>query len=285
MNQKKNNSSETTKKVWEKLRQEAQVLSAQEPLLASFVHSCVLTHKKMGAALAFILSNKLADGVMPAMTLFELFLDAYNEKPEIIGCAANDMVAILDRDPAIDEYLTAILYLKGFHAIQIHRIAHCLWHSHRQSMALYIQSRNSIVSGVDIHPAAQIGQGVMFDHATGIVVGETAVIEDNVSILQGVTLGGTGKVSGDRHPKVRRNVMIGSGAKILGNIEIGEGAKVGAGSVVLANVQAHTTVVGVPAVKVGEPKTAAPCNEMNQNILDDADKEQLVGLSFYGQGI
>ncbi len=261
-----------TEKVWYHLQEEAQILSAKEPLLASFVHSCILKHKKMEAALAFILSNKLADGVMPAMTLFELFLEAYNSKPQIIKYTANDMVAILDRDPAIDEYLTAILYLKGFHAIQLHRIAHHLWFNQRRSMALYIQSRNSIVNGVDIHPAAEIGQGVMFDHATGIVVGETAVIEDNVSILQGVTLGGTGKVGGDRHPKVRRHVMIGSGAKILGNIEIGEGAKVGAGSVVLSDVPAHTTVVGVPAVKVGEPKTSAPCDEMNQNVFDDASQ-------------
>ncbi len=246
-----------TEKVWYQLREEAQTLSEKEPLLASFVHSCILKHKKMEAALAFILSNKLADGVMPAMTLFELFLEAYNSKPQIIEHAANDMVAVLDRDPAIDEYLTAILYLKGFHAIQLHRIAHCLWFSQRRSMALYIQSRNSVVNGVDIHPAAEIGQGVMFDHATGIVVGE---------------LGGTGKVGGDRHPKVRRHVMIGSGAKILGNIEIGEGAKVGAGSVVLSDVAAHTTVVGVPAVKVGEPKTSTPCDEMNQNVFDDASQ-------------
>lgn len=259
-----------TQKVWQTLRQEAQALSHNEPLLASFSHSCVLKHDQLGAALAFILSNKLADGVVPAMTLYELFLEACHTPP--IECsAANDMAAIVERDPAIDEYLTALLYLKGFHAIQIHRIAHYLWHNDRQSVALYIQSRNSTVNAVDIHPAAQIGQGVMFDHATGIVVGETAVIEDNVSILQSVTLGGTGKVGGDRHPKVRRNVMIGAGVKILGNIEIGEGAKVGAGSVVLQDVAPRTTVVGVPAVKVGEPKLGDPCREMNQNVLNDAD--------------
>ncbi len=221
--------------------------------------------------MAFILSNKLADGVMPAMTLYELFLTAYAREPQMVCSLANDVKAVFDRDPAVDDHLTILLYFKGFHAIQIHRIAHYLWHHGRRSIALYIQSRNSIVSGVDIHPAACIGQGVMFDHATGIVVGETAVIEDNVSLLQGVTLGGTGKESGDRHPKVRKGVMIGSGAKILGNIDIGEGARVGAGSVVLRDVAAHTTVVGVPAVRVGAPKTQQPCNDMNQNIFDEAE--------------
>lgn len=271
-----------TEQVWQTLRKEASTLSSKEPLLASFSHSCVLKHQQLSASLAFILSNKLADGVMPAMTLYELFLEAYQETPDMMCSAANDMAAVVERDPAVDEYLTVLLYFKGFHAIQIHRIAHFLWQNGREHVALYIQSRNSIVSGVDIHPAATIGQGVMFDHATGIVVGETAVIEDNVSILQGVTLGGTGKAGGDRHPKVRRNVMIGSGAKILGNIEIGEGAKVGAGSVVLRDVLAHTTVVGVPAVKVGEPKSQDPCNEMNQNVLEDAD---LSLLHFRGEGI
>lgn len=274
-----------TDSVWEALRTEAHALSAREPLLASFSHSCVLKHNDMGAALAFILSNKLADGVMPAMTLYELFLEACQTTSEIACSAANDMIAVLERDPAIDEYLTVLLYLKGFHAIQTHRIAHFLWHHQRQDVALYLQSRNSTVSGVDIHPAAVIGQGVMFDHATGIVIGETAVIEDNVSILQGVTLGGTGKEGGDRHPKVRKNVMIGSGSKILGNIEIGEGAKVGAGSVVLRDVPTCTTVAGVPARVVGTPKTDAPCNEMSQNVLEDVSSDMLALWYQHGAGI
>lgn len=273
-----------TETVWSALRQEAESLSTTEPLLASYAHACVLKHRELGAALAFILSNKLADGVMPAMTLYELFLEAYTSTDTMACSAANDISAVLQRDPAISEHLTVLLYLKGFHAIQIHRIAHFLWHNGRQSIALYVQSRNSIVSGVDIHPAARIGQGVMFDHATGIVVGETAIIEDSVSILQGVTLGGTGKDGGDRHPKVRQNVMIGSGAKILGNIDIGEGAKIGAGSVVLRDVAPHTTVAGVPAIKVGEPKTRQPCNDMNQNILDDVSDTELALLHF-GAGI
>lgn len=274
-----------TTTVWQTLRAEAAQLTENEPLLASFAHACVLKHAHLGAALAFILSNKLADAVMPAMTLYELFLDAGKVTPGIECSAANDIAAVFERDPAVETHLTVLLYFKGYHAIQIHRIAHFLWHSGHQELALYIQSRNSIVCGVDIHPAARIGQGVMFDHATGIVVGETAVIEDNVSILQGVTLGGTGKEGGDRHPKVRRNVMIGSGAKILGNIEIGEGAKVGAGSVVLRDVEANTTVAGVPAVKVGAPKTEKPCQDMNQNIFEDATDEQLRTFYLYGGGI
>ncbi|PID62437.1 MAG: serine O-acetyltransferase [Gammaproteobacteria bacterium] len=266
-----------TTAVWQRLRTEAEQLVSEEPLLASFFHSCVLKHEALGAAMAFILSNKLADGVMPAMTLYELFQDAYTHTPAMVGNLANDIQAVHERDPAVDKYLTVLLYFKGFHAIQTHRIANYLWHNGRRHVALYIQSRNSTVCGVDIHPAACIGQGVMFDHATGIVVGETAVIEDNVSLLQGVTLGGTGKDSGDRHPKVRKGVMIGCGAKILGNIEIGEGARVGAGSVVLRDVEPHTTVVGVPAVKVGAPKTPQPCSDMNQNIFDEAEDSGVSG--------
>lgn len=273
-----------TERVWLQLRHEAKQLSDSEPLLASYAHSCVLKHQGLGSALAFILANKLTDGVMPAMTLYELFSDACRETVAITCSAASDMAAVVERDPAVDDCLTILLYFKGFHAIQIHRIANFLWHNDRQSVALYIQSRNSIVNGVDIHPAASIGLGVMFDHATGIVVGETAVIEDNVSILQGVTLGGTGKESGDRHPKVQRNVMIGSGAKILGNITIGEGAKIGAGSVVLKDVQPHTTVAGVPAIKVGEPKSQQPCQDMEQNIFNDVDSDSALASLFFSHG-
>lgn len=268
--------------VWQQLYQEAERVIQEEPLLASYIHACVLKHKTLCAALSFISSSKLADGVLPMTTLYELFLEAYEQSSQMAAQAANDITAVFERDPAIDKYLTILLYLKGFHAIQIHRIANHLWHHNRKTLALYIQSRNSAVCGVDIHPAARIGQGVMFDHATGIVVGETAVIEDNVSILQGVTLGGTGKESGDRHPKVRSGVMIGSGAKILGNIEIGQDAKVGAGSVVLRNVLPNTTVVGVPAVKIGEHHNLHPSSEMNQNVLEGVDLTQ---FNYFGEGI
>jgi serine O-acetyltransferase len=182
---------------------------------------------------------------------------------------AHDIKAVKDRDPAADSYLTVILNLKGFHAIQAHRLANCLWQQNRKELARFIQSRTSEVFGVDIHPACKVGHGIMFDHATGIVIGETAVIEDNVSILQSVTLGGTGNEQGDRHPKIRAGVLIGAGAKVLGNIEVGEGARIGANSVVLSAVPAHTTVVGVPAKVVGKPSCPCPAESMNQNFLDD----------------
>jgi serine O-acetyltransferase len=196
----------------------------------------------------------------------EVIDEAFLSDPNIIESAMMDILAVQERDPAVEEYSIPLLYLKGFHALQIHRVAHWLWKQKRIPLALYLQNRSSVIFGVDVHPAATIGKGIMFDHATGVVVGETAVIEDNVSLLQGVTLGGTGKQSGDRHPKIRQGVMIGAGAKVLGNIEIGMGAKVGAGSVVLESVPAHTTVAGVPAKIVGRPSCDMPSLSMEQNL-------------------
>ncbi|ADN75647.1 serine O-acetyltransferase [Ferrimonas balearica DSM 9799] len=254
-------------RVWEQLRSEAEVITRSEPLLTSYVHTCILSHRSLGGALSFILSNQMADEVMSAMVLRELLEGAYHADPNIINCAAHDMEAVYHRDPAAKSFLSVLLNLKGFQSIQTHRLAHHLWHNGREELALFLQSRNSQVYGVDIHPAARIGKGVMFDHATGIVVGETAVIEDNVSILQSVTLGGTGNESGDRHPKVRSGVMIGAGAKVLGNIEVGEGAKIGAGSVVVNPVPPHVTVVGVPAKIIGRPGCDSPCDTMDQSLL------------------
>ncbi|MEW9797934.1 serine O-acetyltransferase [Alteromonas sp. CYL-A6] len=254
---------------WQSLKSEAQSVAHNEPLLASFIHACILTHHNFESSLSFILSNKLADDVMPALAIREVFDEAYLLEPSISESAVADIEAVYARDAAVNEYLTPLLYFKGFHAIQVHRMAHYLWNKGRHQLALFLQSRNSEMFGVDIHPAAKIGKGVMFDHATGIVVGETAVVEDNVSILQSVTLGGTGNESGDRHPKVRQGVLVGAGAKILGNIEIGEGSKVGAGSVVLNDVPAHVTVVGVPAKVVGRPCCQRPCDSMKQNFLED----------------
>ncbi|PID46336.1 MAG: serine O-acetyltransferase [Proteobacteria bacterium] len=255
--------------VWKTLRQEADAVTKSEPLLASYVYACVLNHNSFEACLSFFLSNKIADSVMPSMAIRELFQDAYRSCPDIINYAQHDLCAVFERDPAICSMLTVLLNLKGYQAIQSHRLAHCLWNSRRKELAMFIQSRNSEVFGVDIHPASRIGKGVMFDHATGIVVGETAVIEDDVSILQQVTLGGTGNETGDRHPKVRSGVLIGAGAKVLGNIEIGQGAKVGAGSVVLEDVPPHTTVVGVPAAVVGKPDCDCPSQTMEQNVYTD----------------
>lgn len=257
-------------KVWEKLTQEAKLVIQREPLLASYVYSCALNHGSLNSALSFILANKLSDDVMPAITVRELFDAAFKASPDIIQYAAADIRAVFERDAAISSYLPVILYLKGFQSIQVHRLAHYLWKNNRRDLALFIQSRNSEVFGVDIHPACVIGRGIMFDHATGIVIGETCVIEDNVSIMQQVTLGGTGNEQGDRHPKIHSGVLIAAGAKVLGNITVGTGAKVGAGSVVLNNVPPHTTVVGVPARVVGKlGGNTSPSQTMDQNILDD----------------
>lgn len=257
---------------WQRLKREAQEVSAKEPLLASYLHACVLCHHNFETSLSFILSNKISDHVMPAIAVREMFDEAFLMAPHIVESAMQDIDAVVSRDPAVSSYLTVLMHFKGFQALQVHRLAHYLWHKERSELALFIQSRNSEVFSVDIHPAAKIGQGVMLDHATGIVIGETAVVENNVSILQNVTLGGTGNESGDRHPKIREGVMIGSGAKILGNIEIGMGCKVGAGSVVLNSVPPCYTVVGVPAKIVGKTTCSMPCESMDQNVFSDKVK-------------
>lgn len=253
-------------KLWKKIRDEAWESSANEPILASFFHSTILNHSNFKSALSYQLANRLDSHTMPAILVREVIEEAFTKSPGILNAALIDIVAVQERDPAVEDYSIPLLYLKGFHALQIHRVAHWLWNQKRVPLALYLQNRSSELFGVDVHPAARIGKGIMFDHATGVVVGETAVIEDNVSLLQGVTLGGTGKDSGDRHPKIREGVMIGAGAKVLGNIEIGHGAKIGAGSVVLDHVPAHTTVAGVPAKIVGRPSCEMPSLSMEQNI-------------------
>ncbi|HIF75598.1 MAG TPA: serine O-acetyltransferase [Porticoccaceae bacterium] len=258
-----------TDELWQQLRRDAEQVIQQEPLLASYVYACILNHDSLASALSFILANKLSDDVMPVVTVRELFDSAFESSPEIIEFAVCDIKAVYDRDAAICSYLPVILYLKGFQSIQVHRLAHYLWKSSRQELALFIQSRNSEVFSVDIHPGCMMGRGIMFDHATGIVIGETSVIEDNVSILQQVTLGGTGNEQGDRHPKIKSGVLISAGAKVLGSIIVGEGAKVGAGSVVLNDVDPHTTVVGVPARLVGKPHSDRPAETMEQNVFDD----------------
>lgn len=255
--------------IWEQLRTEAEQVIKKEPLLASYVYACVLNHDSLASSLGFILANKLSDGVMPAVTVQELYESASTASEEIIEKAEADIVAVYERDAATCSYLPVILYLKGFQSIQVHRLAHYLWLTGRKELAMFFQSRNSEVFGVDIHPACIMGKGIMFDHATGIVIGETSVIDDNVSILQQVTLGGTGNEQGDRHPKIKSGVLISAGAKVLGNITIGESAKIGAGSVVLQDVAPHCTVVGIPARVVGEPCKESPAQTMNQNFPED----------------
>jgi serine O-acetyltransferase len=254
------------KKLWNKIREEALHYSASEPILASFFYSTILNHHSLKSALSYQLANRLDHPTMPGILLREVIEEAFTQSPEIMNAVMADIIAVQDRDPAVNDYSTALLYLKGFQAIQVHRVAHWLWKQNRITLALYLQNRSSELFSVDVHPAATIGKGIMFDHATGVVIGETAVIEDDVSLLQGVTLGGTGKTGGDRHPKIREGVMIGAGATVLGNIEIGKGAKIGAGSVVLYPVPAHTTVAGVPAKIVGVPSCEMPSLSMDQYL-------------------
>ncbi|STU54998.1 serine acetyltransferase [Klebsiella pneumoniae subsp. ozaenae] len=218
--------------VWNNIKAEARALADCEPMLASFYHATLLKHENLGSALSYMLANKLASPIMPAIAIREVVEEAYAADPEMIASAACDIQAVRTRDPAVDKYSTPLLYLKGFHALQAYRIGHWLWTQGRRALAIFLQNQVSVSFQVDIHRGENRPR-IMLDHATGIVVGETAVIEDDVSILQSVTLGGTGKTSGDRHPKIREGVMIGAGAKILGNIEVGRGAKIGAGSVVL----------------------------------------------------
>jgi serine O-acetyltransferase len=259
--------------LWQSIREEVAKDVEREPLLASFLHATVLNHKSLEDALGFLLAGKLECAVLPAMLVRELIADAVEANPGIGRSMRADIRAIRDRDPAATRFSEPFLYYKGFHALQIHRVAHWLWHEGRRALALFMQSRTSEVFAVDIHPAARIGDGILIDHATGVVVGETAIIEDNVSILHEVTLGGTGKAEGDRHPKVRHGVLIGAGAKILGNVEVGRGAKIGAGSVVLEDVPPHCTVAGVPAENVGTPNVDEPALEMDHRLPCNPDIE------------
>lgn len=254
--------------VWAEILTQTRREAQTEPVLASFLHTTILNHQTLEAALSFHLANKLDSPAMPAMLLRELIDAALNDDSSIGRSVRADLVAVFERDSACDDYSTPFLYFKGFHAIQAYRVAHWLWQQGRESLALFLQNRISVVFAVDIHPAAQLGEGLMFDHATGIVIGETAVVEDKVSIMQSVTLGGTGKESGDRHPKVRQGVLIGAGAKILGNIEIGACATVGAGSVVLKSIPARKIAAGVPARIVGDSHCSQPSQSMDHRLGD-----------------
>lgn len=255
--------------VWETIREEAQYEASREPILASFLHATILKHNRLEDALSFHLASKLPTETLSPMLIREVIDEALNDDPTIGAAVRADINAVRDRDPATDCLSIPLLYYKGWHAIQSYRIGHWLWKQGREPLALFLQNRISEVFGVDIHPAARIGKGVMIDHGTSVVIGETAVVEDNVSMLHEVTLGGTGKEHGDRHPKIRHGVLIGAGAKILGNVEVGEGAKVGACSVVLEDVPPHCTVAGVPAKIVGRPEFDEPALEMNHNLPPD----------------
>lgn len=253
-----------TDELWCEIRREARAASEEEPALASFYHASILNHDSFASAMSFHLANKLDSQAVPAMMIREVFEAAMVQAPDIEVAMRADLRAHCERDPACERFSTPMLFFKGFHALQGYRFAHHLWRRERRSLALYLQNQISEAFGVDIHPAARVGQGIMIDHATGVVIGETAVIGDEVSMLHSVTLGGAGRSSGDRHPKVGRGVLISAGAKVLGNIQVGDCAKIGAGSVVLESVPAHTTVAGVPARVVGRPAGGIPARDMDQ---------------------
>jgi len=249
--------------VWQQILDETASHAAEEPMLASYLHATILNHRSIESALSFHLANQLDSPALSSLLLRDVMLEAFHGDPAILDAVRADLCAVVDRDSACCELYIPFLYYKGFHALEAHRVSHWLWQQGRRSLALLIQNRMSSKFGVDIHPAARLGRGIMLDHATGLVIGETAVVGNNVSILQSVTLGGTGKEEGDRHPKIGDGVLISAGAKILGNISVGEGAKVGAGSVVLQPVAPHTTVAGVPARVVGRPGSDQPALEMD----------------------
>jgi len=252
--------------VWAELRRSAIGESEREPALSGHLYDLVIRHRGYPEALAYLISASLANHVFNVVAMSDLTTDTVRRHPEIVTASLYDLDAVLARDPACDTALIPFLYYKGFKALQGYRVAHALWSEGRAGVARFLQSRIADVFAMDIHPAARIGRGVFIDHGTGVVIGETSVVEDDVSILQSVTLGGTGKESGDRHPKIRRGVLIGAGAGVFGNIEVGEGSKVAAGSVVLAPVQPHTTVAGVPAKPVGKPLAKVPAFDMKQEL-------------------
>jgi len=240
--------------LWAKLRQEAKEAYARAPMLAPLFVDSILNQPSFQSAVFHRIAARLKNDVVGLGVIVDAFNRASESDPDIVESLRVDIAAVVERDPACERFIEPFLYFKGFHAIQTHRLAHWLWITGERDFSLYLQSRSSDVFQTDIHPAARFGKGIFLDHATGLVVGETCVIEDDVSLLQNVTLGGTGKESGDRHPKVRKGAMIGAGAKILGNVEIGESSRIAAGSVVLRHVPAFATAAGVPAkiVKVDE---------------------------------
>ncbi|WP_137044077.1 serine O-acetyltransferase [Pseudolabrys sp. FHR47] len=257
---------ETVDPVWTRIRTEAEDIVRREPELASFIYENILHHDTLETAVAHRVSQRLEHSDVSSDLIRQAFSDAIDDQPSLGEDFRADIVATIDRDPAASRLIEPVLYFKGFHAIQTHRLAHWLLKKGRKDFALYLQSRSSAAFQCDINPAAKIGRGIFLDHATGLVVGETAVIDDNVSILHGVTLGGTGKEHEDRHPKIRQGVMIGAGASILGNIEIGRCARIAAGSVVIKPVPNNVTVAGVPAKVVGEAGCSEPSRTMDQML-------------------
>ena len=256
--------------VWAGLRNEAERAAREEPALASLLNTVILSHDHLADALSFQLARKLGDQELSAMSFREIADEAFAADPSLVAAAEADLKAVLERDPASKGYVQPFLFFKGFLALQTYRVAHWLWTHSRQTLALHLQSQASQAFAVDIHPAARIGMGVFLDHGTGIVIGETAVVGDDVSMLHGVTLGGTGAERGDRHPKIGRGVLLGAGAKVLGNIQVGDYAKIASGSVVLKPVPAHCTAAGVPARLINCPSCNEPAKAMDHTLADIA---------------
>ena len=252
--------------VWERIQDEAQQAVIDEPLIGGFVHACILHHKSIEKALSYRIAAKLSSNEMSMRVVREIVDEAYAAEPDLVAAARADLVAIFERDPACHRLLQPILYFKGYQAVQAYRVGHYLWKNGKRDLAYFVQMRVSEIFGVDIHPAAKVGKGIMIDHAHSIVIGETAVVGDNVSMLHSVTLGGTGKEEEDRHPKIGDGVLIGAGAKVLGNIKVGHCSRIAAGSVVLEEVPPCKTVAGIPARIVGEAGCDQPAVSMNHML-------------------
>ncbi len=255
--------------IWSAVRCEADMAAAGEPALGGFLFATVLSHSRLEDAVCHRLAQRLNHADVDAGLISQMFTQVLAKKPEIGDIFRADLQAVFDRDPACTRYIEPLLYFKGFHALVTHRFAHELWNDGRRDFALYLQSQSSRIFGVDINPNARMGRGIMLDHGTGIVIGETAVVGDNCSILQNVTLGGNGKETGDRHPKIGKNVLLAAGANVLGNIRVGDCSKVAAGSVVLQDVPANKTVAGVPARIVGDSGCPEPARSMDQRVEPD----------------
>lgn len=254
--------------LWTRIRAEAQAAMAAEPALSALLHGCILSHATFEDALVARLVTRLEDDALPGEVLREAFNGAIRQDPALRELHRIDLVAVLDRDPAARRAIEPLLYFKGYHAIETHRFAHRLWHDGRRDLALFVQARSSSVFQVDIHPAARLGRGIFLDHATGLVIGETADVGDGVSFLQGVSLGGSGTTAGRRHPRIGDDVLIGAGAQIIGPIVVGRASRIGAGSVIVESVPANVTVAGVPARVVGMAGSPHPGAAMDQMLYD-----------------
>lgn len=260
---------DTVDPIWTAVRGEAEDVVAKERALGGFIFATILSHDRLEDAVCHRLAQRLNHSDVDAGLIGQTFNDVLEDQPQIGQCFRADLAAVYDRDPACNRYIEPLLYFKGFHALVTHRFAHALWQQGRRDFAYYLQSQSSRIFAVDIHPAARIGRGIFIDHGHGIVIGETAVVGDNVSMLHGVTLGGTGKDDGDRHPKIGNNVLLSAGAKVLGNIRVGNCSKVAAGSVVLNSVPDNKTVAGVPARIVGDSTCPEPARTMDQRLSPD----------------